>query len=122
MVVSACLVTATYIGKRDAFDHLLFECQANANATSNNRSALMMAVSKGRGDMAKVLIKQGADVNEIVGAATPYTGETALQVAVHFKQTAMVKLLLAEGAKVDRCHKGSLTPLMRAVKTAAVGG
>lgn len=71
---------------------------ANPNvADKNGTTPLMLAVNLGFADGAEALIKAGARV-DVTNAA----GETPLISAVHRRDTALMRLLLANGANADR--------------------
>ncbi|KAF7530976.1 hypothetical protein G7054_g9327 [Neopestalotiopsis clavispora] len=70
--------------------------QANPNfADGEGRTALMVAVSRGFADIAKLLIEKGADVH------TKIHGWTALQRVAYDGRDRMVKLLLKHGADIE---------------------
>merc|ERR1719367_281108 len=62
----------------------------NVRATQHGQTALMLAVSHGRLNMAKLLVEAGADIN-----IRDEDGSTALMCAAEHGQTEIVKYLLA---------------------------
>jgi len=66
----------------------------------------MWAVSNGHTTVAKMLIKNGADVD-----TQDYDGWTALMKAVYAENTEMVKTLIANGANIHSKNIGGLTAL-----------
>jgi ankyrin repeat protein len=92
------LTTAVDLGNFEMVQKL-FEHNVNANLPSNYRSqsALSCAVRKRRGDLVKLILDNGADLEH-----RDSTGATALHVAVQqaFNSTAMIDLLLERGASL----------------------
>ena len=77
----------------------LFSAGVNPDSPNpEGETALMLVVRTGQLDAAELLIDAGADVN----AKERWAGQTALMWAGAQLQPAMVKLLLANGAEVER--------------------
>jgi ankyrin repeat protein len=58
---------------------------------------LVYAAASSRGDIVELLLSSGANVNQ-VATCGPWEGATALHVAVEFRETSIVILLLEAGA------------------------
>ncbi|KAJ1465361.1 ankyrin repeat-containing domain protein, partial [Baffinella frigidus] len=87
------LMEAVAQGYADVVDMLL---HAGANSIHDGASPLALAAANNEIDMAVMLIKYGADVNQL----SPVHGETAIFDAVREARPDMVKLLIAENANV----------------------
>jgi serine/threonine-protein phosphatase 6 regulatory ankyrin repeat subunit A/serine/threonine-protein phosphatase 6 regulatory ankyrin repeat subunit B len=70
---------------------------------------LMLAVEHGKTAMVKLLLKEGADIDN-----GGHKGETALMRAITKGNEELVSLLLGHGARVDLTDDAGKTPLMRA--------
>lgn len=81
-------------------------------AASVNRDAFLRAVQSGDGNAAAAMIQQGADVN-----AHEANGTTALHWAVYRQDVALVKRLLAAGAKVAVVNDFGSSPMQEAAVT-----
>lgn len=81
-------------------------------AASVNRDEFLRAVQSGDGNAAAAMIQQGADVN-----AREANGTTALHWAVYHQDVALVKRLLAAGAKVAVVNDFGSSPMQEAAVT-----
>lgn len=81
-------------------------------AASVNRDEFLRAVQSGNGNAAAAMIQQGADVN-----AREANGTTALHWAVYHQDVALVKRLLAAGAKVSVVNDFGSSPMQEAAIT-----
>ncbi|UZO82582.1 ankyrin repeat domain-containing protein [Aquimarina sp. ERC-38] len=70
-----------------------------------NVSPLCIAIAKGDYDMVKGMIELGSDVNEISNKMTP------LMFAARYNQTEIIKLLVANGAIVNKKDNNGKTAL-----------
>lgn len=132
------LVAALHQDSLKVVDELLRAPGINVNlASRQNETPLMMACIKGHLDLAKRLIKMGADVNRegwtplhyAASADTPQTldivkllleesayidaaspnGTTPLMIAAQYSSEAVVKLLLQEGADIMLRNQRNMT-------------
>ncbi len=132
------LVAALHQDSLKVVDELLRAPGINVNlASRQNETPLMMACIKGHLDLAKRLIKMGADVNRegwtplhyAASADTPQTldivkllleesayidaaspnGSTPLMIAAQYSSEAVVKLLLQEGADIMLRNQRNMT-------------
>ena len=76
-------------------------------------SALRNAAWKGHSDIASTLVLAGADVND----GSPADGRSALYLASENGDLGTVKLLIANGARVDERDRHGLTPLCAAIRS-----
>lgn len=108
--INAALMSALFGGHVD-IAALLLEKGADAGAKSDpfEITALIIAVAAGRGDMVKILIDNGANVNQ-----GGHEGTTPLIMAVEKGHADVVKLLLTEGADVNAKDNDDMTALMHA--------
>lgn len=89
----------------------LIKAGAQVNAVDElGHSALLVAAREADLEVARVLLREGADVDGRGGPLTPL-GQAALRGHTH-----MVRLLLRAGARVDATGLNEQTPLMNAVK------
>jgi len=82
----------------------------SAEQMEQEGKALRLAVENGELDKVRFWLNQGTDPN----AANHRTGATPLQKAAYQGELGMVKLLVAEGAELDKADKNGLTPLILA--------
>lgn len=76
-------------------------------ATSDGRTALHFASSRGCVEVVGLLLARGANVN----AALAHRGRTALHCATQHGHTAVVQMLLAKGANTNSIDECDFTPL-----------
>lgn len=97
---SSMLILACYRGNHEVAKFLI-ENVLDINYISTNGTALMACVVKGELDLLDSLIKKNADVN-----LTDPNGQTALMLAVQFKNATIVKKLLEANAdKTIKCKQ-----------------
>ena len=72
----------------------------------NGWTALHRASGLNRSDVAKLLLRVGADVN-----IPTITGDTPLHRAAHWNSTEVARLLLVEGADINLKNRRNETPL-----------
>lgn len=77
---------------------------------NSNQTPLMVASQAGWEQIAAILIKAGARLDD-----TDSNGDTALHYAVQFRHPRLVKLLLESGAKTDLVDRWKQTPLEMSV-------
>ena len=75
-------------------------------------TALMFATYRGRIDIVKLLIEQGADIH-----ATTKLGDSALFIAITQEHANVAKLLIEQGANVYSHNRHGENPLMVAINT-----
>lgn len=75
-------------------------------------TALMFATYRGRVDIVKLLIEQGADIH-----ATTKLGDSALFIAITQEHANVAKLLIEQGANVHSHNRHGENPLMVAINT-----
>lgn len=90
----------------------LLAAGADANAAPSGAPPLATCAGSGADAAVRALMASGADVN----AADNWRGQTALMWAAAENHTAIIKVLLEGGAKVDARSKGDFTALMFAVR------
>lgn len=88
-----------------------FRLGANSRDTFD-WTPLMFAVSVGRLKIARLLIQQGARVND-----ENFNGTTPLMMAAESNSLEMLSLLLEHGARLNAADDTGATPLMHAVST-----
>ena len=82
-----------------------------AMRSENGESPLDYSCEVGHVNIAKALIKEGADFRYV----NKYTGETCLHRGARFGRDDIVSLLIAKGADLESRDHLSLTPLLRAI-------
>jgi hypothetical protein len=85
----------------------------NINTQRDGGTPLGVAIKKGHGDIARLLIQKMADVN----IPDTILGATPLHVAAETGQTDMVRLLIAKGANVEAADLYGTTPFGSAIAT-----
>lgn len=100
------IFTAAYHGQPDVVSLLIAK---GAKINRQNGEPLRVAISQGKIEAARILIRNGALVN----SSRP-NGKTALHVAAALGDLAEVKLLLNSKAKADLRDKEGKTPLYEA--------
>lgn len=93
------------------FDELKQIPNYDVNFGKNGTTMLMVAAEKGYINLAKLLVKEGANIN----AADAY-GSTALSLAAGNNQSAMVKYLISIKANVNQASAYGYTALMEATR------
>ena len=130
--------TACALGKTAEARRMLHDNPALANDRDRrlHRTPLFWAAARGQVPLVELLVQYRADVN---ARALPYSqagnvatgpeiwerrskqtkeaGETPLHVAAAAGHTAVVRLLLEKGAKIDAIDSDRITPLQRAVES-----
>jgi len=107
------LYMAASMGNFDEVKNLLELDTINKNAQRDGGTPLGAAVQYRHGDIAKLLIAKGADVN----ISDKIQRRTPLHIAVDTRQPEMVRLLVANGADVDATDKYGMTPFDTAIAT-----
>ncbi|MBV8250165.1 MAG: ankyrin repeat domain-containing protein [Comamonas sp.] len=106
------LVAALHQDSLRVFKVLLSAPRVDVNlASRQNETPLMMACIKGHLDIARELIKRGADVNREGWTPLHYAASADLP-----KTLDIVKLLLEENAYIDAASPNGTTPLMLAAQ------
>ncbi|XP_057341089.1 uncharacterized protein LOC130678120 [Microplitis mediator] len=97
--------------------------EVNKFCTPGNCTALYNAITGSRfykPEIVELLINSGVNVNHPVKVSTDGRQLTAMQVAIHKRNSEVVKSLLCFGASINRVNQnGELTPLELAVKVGA---
>ena len=108
------LNVAAQQGNTDEVRELLSSCMVNVNSKDGKAlTPLHHAVSRGRKDIAQILIEWGAEINmSRNGVKTP------LHLAAKWGQPCVVQFLIQNGADVNSTQGGGCTPL----HTAAING
>ena len=83
-------------------------CYLLGDADAQGMTPLLLAVMRGRREIAEILLDNGADANQQKGGQM---GGTPLILAVNSNQPLMVELLLAHGANVNLPATYGITPL-----------
>ena len=81
------------------------------NVDDSGRTGLQIAAANGNLQIAAILIKAGANVNQ-----KDRLGNTALHVATERNQTEMAELLIDVGADLNSENRDGMTPLMIAAR------
>lgn len=105
------LILACYKGNTPVVKVLL-EAGVAVNYTSDQGTALMAAVVRGNAEVVGLLLNAKADPN-----LTDVQGNTALHFAVQFKNTMIIKQLLAHGARRDAKDGKGMTAFEYAVQS-----
>lgn len=106
------LVAALHQDSLKVFDVLLKAPRIDVNfASRQNETPLMMACIKGHLDIARELIKRGADVNREGWTPLHYAASADMP-----KTLDIIKLLLEESAYIDAASPNGSTPLMMAAQ------
>ncbi|MEQ6434437.1 ankyrin repeat domain-containing protein [Comamonas sp. w2-DMI] len=106
------LVSALHQDALKVFDVLLKSPGVDVNlASRQNETPLMMACIKGHLDIARELIRRGADVNREGWAPLHYAASADTPQTLD-----IVKLLLEENAYIDAASPNGTTPLMLAAQ------
>lgn len=106
------LVAALHQDSLKVFDVLLKAPRIDVNlASRQNETPLMMACIKGYLDIARELIKRGADVNREGWTPLHYAASADMP-----KTLDIIKLLLEESAYIDAASPNGSTPLMMAAQ------
>ena len=104
------VIEAVVCSSRDALLDAL-QNGGNPNDEEDGISALTMACTQDRGDLAGDLIRHGANVN-----ATEQDGSTPLFIAAGIGSESLTQVLLDAGADVNAINDIGQTPLMVAAK------
>ncbi len=103
------LILACYKGNSEVAKFLI-EKKSNLNYVSDEGTALMAAVVRGKNELVKLLLVNGANPN-----LTNLQGTTALMYAAQFKNIELVKLLLQNKADKTIINKDQKTAFEFAV-------
>ena len=107
IVRAEAIVDAAKIGDLQSIQQMLEQDPGKLNATDGeNYTALHWACMRGHWDVARYLIKLGANLN-IKGG----DGGTPLQWAVHHDNVEIVKLMLEKGAQLNSQNQWGMTEL-----------
>lgn len=74
------------------------DCTQSNAAFYTEQATLRRAINAGKSDTVKQLIEQSIQIED---ARNPYSGESALHVALTFGHVAVVKVLLEKGARIN---------------------
>lgn len=108
--INSCLIEAAENGQSERVISLL-NAGAEANAkTRLTETALMLASAYGQTETVKVVLANGAKVNE------KFEGVTILRIATGAGHAEVVRALLNAGAKVDGKARDGMTTLMAAAR------
>ena len=104
------LMDAARLGHVDVLTSLLQSgAQVNAADSEQRSTALIKAACKGNHHVVDILIRAGADVDDVF-----FDGSTALSVSARRGYLDIVKLLIQAGASVDHRDVNNCTPLSMA--------
>lgn len=92
----------------EEFTRFFLDHGADPNVCSNNKTPLIMAISRRQQKMINLLIDSGADINQVCNLRSP------LHVAVTSGETDIMKLLISYGANVNIVNAIGQTPLHEA--------
>ncbi len=115
LVADEGLRKAAMRGKSEVVDDLLGK-GANVNYRKGGWPVLMFVAREGHTEVARILLRHGADVNAMSTLTGPTGGATPLTVAAEHGHVDIVKLLLAHGADVNARNNHGSTALMYATE------
>lgn len=92
------LYKATYLGRTSKIKKLIQDgVNINVKSPNSKRTPLHIAASRGKAEIVKTLIDNGADMN-----ASDNDGKTPLYMAIESKKDSVINYLLSKGAKVTK--------------------
>ena len=117
--LGAALRATVSNGDRETFDYLL-EQGALPNAQTDFATPLLLCAEHNRIEMARELIKCGADVNGLHGSPDLNRGATPLITAIDHQHQDFAQLLLENGADVNKTVSGKRSALQAACRVGDV--
>ena len=99
-----------YAVKLDSAELVSELIRTKANPSKGKQSPLSLAISRGYGDIAEILIDAGADIN-----ALDESGNTPLTLSAGFEKLEIARSLIEKGADVNKKDSKGFSPLSIAI-------